>query len=1130
MADTETENFINSEEIDEKSPLYYIAIGASAGGLEAIEHFVSNTPEDTDLAFIIVQHLSPDYKSLMVELLSKFTKIPVCRAKNHMKVEKNCIYLIPPKKNLTIFHGELLLSDQDRSIGINLPIDIFFQSLAEDQQNRAVGIILSGTGSDGTRGVRTIKEQGGMVMVQDEQSAKFDGMPRSAISTGLADFVLPAEEMPKQLLNFTKHPFAVQQEISKTLLSDEDGLTRIFFLLREKSKVDFTFYKPSTVIRRLERRMTVNQIHNLKDYVRFLEHYPTEITNLYRELLIGVTRFFRDSEAFNDIETLWLPEVIQSKQSNEIRFWVAGCSTGEEAYSLAILCREIMDELRVTKDVKIFATDIDQSAIQRASTGVYAESIVADISPRLIAKYFFHRDDSFQIIRSIREMVVFAQHDILKDPPFTNIDLVTCRNVLIYFQPVLQKRALEMFNFALNQNGILFLGNSETTGDLANLFETLNHKEKIYRSFGKRRASLNNEQMGKFTHRPHFRQILSPAKLQETGYATPDDKVLERFLQSISNSYIPLAIIVNEEMAIIHIFGESEGYFALPSGKMENNLIKMARKEFSIPLATGIAKVFKTGCEQRYSNIHMEFGDEKRTTHLNMVLLEAKRNQQPLVAVFFEHVSKAIESENLPVNNYDVGKESEQRILDLEQELQFTRENLQATVEELETSNEELQATNEELLASNEELQSTNEELQSVNEELYTVNAEHQSKIIELMELNNDLDNLLLSTDIGTIFLDEDLELRKFTPEVNEFFKILDNDLGRPISHIYCNLINIDIMALIHQVKSNNEIVEQEVQSENKAWYLMRILPYHIAPNVISGIVLTFISITKLKSVEHELKSSMERFSLTQHAAHFGVWDWNIVTDELHWSEGVEPLFGLQTGQFRKTLQHFIEMVHPDDIEPINQAIETAIENHDNYHIEHRVIWPDGSIRWVSEYAKVCFDDNEMPLRMVGVVRDITEQKNIQIKLLQSEHMFRSTLENLDMIAVQLDMDGNIIFVNNYLCTISGWKSKEVIGKNWISVFIPAEQRIQIREIFLDFIKGNNNLPTHFSNLIQCKNGEQKKIWWNNTAILDKDNNPIGSCSIGQDISKQNCVVGSIANCPVDEQGNLKTALNSNSE
>ncbi len=465
-------------------PTHYVAVGASAGGLEAIESFFSHMPPDSGLGFIVIQHLSPDYKSLMVELLSKRTPMPVRRAEDGLPVLPNNVYLIPPKKNLTIFHGKLLLSEQDHSKGINLPIDVFLRSLAEDQSEKAVAVILSGTGSDGTRGLRVIKEYGGMVMVQDEESAKFNGMPRAAISTGLADFVLPPDQMPGQLLSFSKHPYITKVERSETLLSDEQGLTRIFSILREKCKVDFTFYKPSTVTRRIERRMTINQTDDIRDYVAYLSNNPGEAVALYRELLIGVTSFFRDPDAFDCLVQHGLPEIFKSASSREIRFWVACCSTGEEAYTMAILARECMEMLGTSHDVKIFATDIDRDAIHYAASGSFPESVAADISPRLLAKYFYKKDDNFQIARNIREMVVFAQHNLIKDPPFTNISLISCRNMMIYLQPILQRKVLEFFNFSLNPGGILMLGTSETTGDMADYFEPVAPKWKIYRSKG----------------------------------------------------------------------------------------------------------------------------------------------------------------------------------------------------------------------------------------------------------------------------------------------------------------------------------------------------------------------------------------------------------------------------------------------------------------------------------------------------------------------------------------------------------------------------------------------------------------------------------------------------------------------
>ncbi len=855
------------------SPIYYVGIGASAGGLEALEAFFNNMTADSGMAFIVIQHLSPDYKSLMVELLSKRTEMPVHRAENGMLVEPNSVYLIPPKKNLTIFHGKLLLIDPDLHKGVNLPIDIFLSSLADDQADKSVGIILSGTGSDGVRGIRAIKEMGGMIMVQSQESAKFDGMPRSAISTGLADIVLPIEQIPARLLLFARHMSISIAETPQNLLSDEDGLTRIFALLRERTKVDFTYYKPSTVLRRIERRMTVNQVSDLREYVRLMENHSGEVMVLYRELLIGVTSFFRDRDVFDELEKIYIPEILSRSANREIRIWVAGCSTGEEAYSLAILCRECMEQTGTHVDVKIFATDIDRDAIMRAGVGTYPESITADLPPRILAKYFRPQDDRYRIDRSIREMVVFAQHNLIKDPPFTNIDLVSCRNLMIYLQPVLQRQVLDLINFSLTPQGILLLGTSETTGEMGDYFEALHHKHKIFRSKGKRRIAVDGPDYSMTADiqpripRPRFStggQVLR---------AHEEERVLDRLLQTMAGDLFPLAIVVNEQGEVQHIIGDTEGYFHLPSGKLSNEISRLAVKDLAIPISTGLQKVFKTGEEMRYTNIRLHNKGESHFIHMRIKPLSGKRNQEPLAVIFVEEAATPISRElgagDLGV--YDVSQETEQHLHDLEQELQFTRENLQATIEELETSNEELQATNEELLASNEELQSTNEELHSVNEELHTVNAEYQSKILELTELNNDLDNLIAGTQVGLLFLDENLEIRKFTPEIKKIFKILDSDIGRPIHHLSHQLAKADPMELIREVERSNIGKNQEVLTNDGEWFLMRILPYTIGAGAVSGIVLMFIDIQQLKETQQALFESNNRLSSLLSAAPVGI-------------------------------------------------------------------------------------------------------------------------------------------------------------------------------------------------------------------------------------------------------------------
>ena len=671
----------------------YVGIGASAGGLEAIQRFFENMPSNSSLAFIVIQHLSPDYKSMMVELLSKKTKIPVKRAEDGMMVEPNCIYLIPPKKNLRIFHGKLLLSEQDYTRGINLPIDIFLNSLAEDQGERAAGVILSGTGSDGMRGIRAIKEQGGLVMVQSTQSAKFDGMPRSAISTGFADFILEPDAMPEQLISFVKHPYMAKGDRSHSIIEDESGLTRVFSMLRERFKVDFTFYKQSTVTRRIERRMSVNQIVDINDYATFAKNTPSEIATLYRELLIGVTSFFRDTEAYKALMEKWLPEILIDQDQHEFRFWVAGCSTGEEAYSIAIAARECMEQFGHSRDIKIFATDIDRDAITKAGSGIYPESIAADISTKLLTKYFYRKDENFHINRNIREMVVFAQHNLIKDPPFTQIDLVTCRNLLIYLQPVLQRKVMGFFNFSLRPGGLLMLGLSETVGEMSDLFEIVDNKYKLYRCRGKSSALIQRDgsSLAPLRRQAEFsRGMLGGRQLHRIS---EEEHTLQRFVDALSADYIPLSIIVNENMELQHIVGDTTGLFRLPSGRPINDISKMVTKELAIPMSTGIQKVYRSHKTHVFSNIQIQQQGKIQSIKMSIKPLPGKRGQEPLVAVLIEEMATSNKPENgSDIATYDMNSEAAQYLRDMENELQFTRENLQATIEELETANEELQA------------------------------------------------------------------------------------------------------------------------------------------------------------------------------------------------------------------------------------------------------------------------------------------------------------------------------------------------------------------------------------------------------------------------------------------------------
>lgn len=845
-----------SQDEDYQIDFSVVGIGASAGGLEALEQFFRYMPADTGLAFVVVQHLSPDYKSLMVELLAKHTEMKIYRVEDGMQLQPNCIYLIPPKKNMTCFHGKLYLTDQNHNMGLNLPIDIFFRSLAEDFGEKSIGVILSGTGSDGTLGIRAIKGAGGMAMVQEENSAKFDGMPKSAIATGLVDYIVNTEKMGEQLLKYTKHPYVSKSEAqNNSILEDEDTYSKILSTIRTQTGIDFTFYKPNTIVRRIERRISVNQIDNIDNYLQLLIQSPSEVDILYKEMLIGVTKFFRDQEAYDILKKKVIPAIFENKHfTDTIRIWVVGCSTGEEAYSLAILFQEQMEKLDQTYDIKIFATDIDKFSIEFASSGIYPESIATDVTEERLHKYFKKNNSSFRVTERIRQMVIFATHNITKDPPFSKIDMISCRNLLIYFQPIMQKKVLSAFRFSLNNNGHLYLGTSESVGELTSFFEPIDSKWKIY-------------SCKEGTAPPVVSDFYIPVMNRKQSETTRGEKVMfklqseDHFLDEINSTlfeeFVPPAVVIDDHQELIHVFNDVNKFMKVPSGKMNLNILNMVYSDISIALGAALHKVQKEQEEITYKDLNYTKDEKIFTINLSVKPIHHKKSNKNLyLVVFAETLQKEHPERNIEIFERDA--KVEHRVADLEQELKYTKENLQATIEELETSNEELQATNEELIASNEELQSTNEELQSVNEELYTVNSEYQNKIEELTELNNDINNWFNITNIGTIFLDLNLRIRKFTPAINQFVNLLDIDLGRSIKHISYNFNYPDFFPDIEDVLRTLIPKEIEVSNGKNSWFLMKMLPYRTVENAVKGVVVTFIDITKLKEFENKLENERD--------------------------------------------------------------------------------------------------------------------------------------------------------------------------------------------------------------------------------------------------------------------------------
>lgn len=823
-----------------KEPLI-IGIGASAGGLEALQQFFDYMPPNSGLSFVVIQHLSPDYKSLMADILSKHTEMSVCQAEDGIGVEADTVYLIPPKKYMSLQGNRLQLYD---AVGtLNHPIDAFFVSLAEERKERSIAVVLSGTGSDGTNGVKAVKEHGGLVIAQDPDSAKFDGMPRSVINTGLADFVLSPEEIAEEILNFSTTPVLLRPLRSDSPFADEDTpfseeetLSHIYTILKNASGIDFTYYKRSTILRRIERRMLVTHTSTLAEFARLLGDSPEEVSVLTREIFIGVTNFFRDPAFFEKLKYNAIYKIVEQAKENEpIRVWSAGCSTGEEAYSIAILFQEVMEELQVKRDVKIFATDVDSRALEQAGRGIYSENIIDDITPDRLARYFLKVGDQYQVSKELRRMIVFATHNMFSDPPFGKLDLICCRNVMIYFQPVMRRGLFAIFHQALKTGGILFLGKSETAGEYVNLFKPVCSTEKIY----VHKAEGKVEDLAPPTFNIPNIQNLSlkniHAGITQSGEPT-DERRYTRFLER----YLPASVIIRGDDTVLHFFGNYNDYLTLAPGKATLNFFQMVNKDLSLAASTAVSRCRAEHTAITYTKIPVDTPAGRKVIDLLVESVpEENGDENELLAILF--LDNPAPAEEGIVEKYDLNATAARRISDLEREYQESQNDLRSTIQRLEAVNGELQAANEELLTANEELQSSTEELQSVNEELYTVNTEHQVKLDELTMMTNDLSNFLSSTMIGILFVDSNLNIRKFTEYVGREFQLMDHDVGRPIqifAHSFpeeaiendCRTVLMDLIS-----------IDREVTALNGRCYTLRIAPYRTTENNIRGLVITII-------------------------------------------------------------------------------------------------------------------------------------------------------------------------------------------------------------------------------------------------------------------------------------------------
>ena len=892
-----------------------VGLGASAGGLAAFEAFFSGMPLDADpgIAFVLVQHLAPDHSSILTELIQRTTHMKVFEVEDGMTVQVNCAYIIPPNRDMAFLNGTLQLLKPSAPRGHRLPIDFLFRSLAQDQRERAIGIVLSGTGSDGTLGVRAIKGEGGMVMVQNFDSCEFDGMPRSAVATGMVDYELPPAEMPAQLMAYVAHAFSRPPGPAAAAEPlNENALKKIFVLLRAQTGHDFSQYKTSTIYRRIERRMAVHQINSMDGYVQYLRQTPVEVEALFRDLLIGVTNFFRDPEAFDALETQVIPKLFEGKPAGStIRVWSTGCSTGEEAYSIAILLKERLEALRQSYKVQVFATDLDSRAIAFARAGVFPASIATDVSGGRLARFFTAEPggSAYRVHKNIRDMLIFSEHDLIKDPPFSRLDMISCRNLLIYMNSDLQKKLIALFHYALMPGGMLFLGTSETVGEFSGLFEVVNRKSKAYQRKedfqGAKRAAL-----GRFISQSPTIAEKNAVLPITNGTAPPLLKVSLREIteQALLQQVTPTGALVNSQGDILYLHGRTGMFLEpAPGDAGINNILKMAREGLRRDLTTALHKSASTRTRIRTLGIRVKTNGHFTPVNLAVCPIATGLGdtpESPLFVIILEE-APALEPQIQGTAEAGVGtvdKDAKAQIADLNEELQAREEHLHAASEELETANEELKSSNEEMQSVNEELQSTNEELetskeelQSINEELATVNTELQTKVVDLSRANNDMNNLLSGTGIGTVFVDHNLRILRFTPAATEIINLILSDVGRPVGHIVSNLVGYDQMVIDAQAVLRT-LIPKEVDvltAEGKS-YTLRILPYRTLDNVIEGAVITFVEITEIVRSREALRKANEllRLAVVVRDAFDAITVQDLDGRIIAWNPGAERMYG----------------------------------------------------------------------------------------------------------------------------------------------------------------------------------------------------------------------------------------------
>jgi two-component system, chemotaxis family, CheB/CheR fusion protein len=1116
--------------------VYVIGIGASAGGLQALEAMFSTIPQNY-VAYVIVQHISAEYRSLLTEILEQYSALKVLEAEDDELLLPNRVYVIPSTKELTIENNRFRLNDKT-NLNRSQTIDTFFTSLAQDKKQRAIGVILSGTGTDGTKGVEAIKKEGGLVLVQDPTTARFDGMPRSAINSGYADYILPPELMSAEILDYIKLGSFSGKLIELADSEAEATFFQILDMVNRQTGIDFSNYKQPTIIRRISRRMNIKGISDFADYLDYLNMNADEVEMLGKEFLIGVTKFFRDEEAYKFLADKVIPDIIDGKKNNEqLRIWVAGCSTGEEAYSIAILVREYLDKVKKELEVKIFASDIDREALDFASKGIYTQASLSEVSEDRLHDYFIKEEGKYRVAQRVRRMVIFSPHNITNDPPFSRIDMVSCRNMLIYLNPMLQKRVIEKFHYALVMRGYLFLGSSESVGDLKS-FEEVNKKWKIFRNTEPARSlGISDTFTGSMSKRPIVTSLPSlPRDL--TAKQVLQHSFNELLNETVLEEYGCAAVYVDENFDVLHGAGKFKKFLDLPEQSFTFNLLKLVPQDLAVSLGAMLRRATIEKEKIAAHNIQVHEGDHLR--YINVVVkpyLADKKQLQRYILVLF-----AEEQPRVPLKPDQVVVVSESqyktRVDELEQELQYTKDDLQAVVEELETSNEELQSTNEELLSSNEELQSTNEELQSLNEELHTINTEHQYKIKALIELDDDLNNYFRSTDIGQIFVDRKLVIRKYTPSATRLINLIESDIGRSIGHISNNLRYDKLTEDIKHVISSNQMVEKELQDKNGVWYQMRVLPYITQERKIDGAIIIFIQINELKTMHllhagilHSSPNAILALKSIPSAANV-ITDFSISTV----NQRAKVLFDRPESKLidRTLWNEYPQLMEQGVFERMVKVVETGepLDTELMQEINQKGVW--------LHIVAVKFDDG-----LVLTLQDITERKlneqavqKQQEELRQNADRFKSLLEAVPHITWTNKPSGENNTFNKFWYEYTGLTEEESDGWGWEAAFHPEDLKtiipdykrcLETGEVYNAQArirrKADNTYRWHLIKDVPVKDEHGNITLWIGTATDIQDQKDADEATIKLKLSQQRETINTILQTQEEERSRISEAL-----